>query len=75
MHDGTEGRSGEKENQLQAYEYPALDDEPGYWTEKWAEFKRLLAKNWRESYVTEVICLTIAIWIFLIIGHYLFGWR
>lgn len=40
------------------YEYPALDAEPGYWAEKWwAEFKWRLAMSWRESYVTEVLCL------------------
>lgn len=31
------------------YEYPALDAEPGYWAEKWAEFKWRLAMSWRES--------------------------
>ena len=57
------------------YEYPALDAEPGYWAEKWAEFKWRLAKSWRESYVTEVLCLNMALWIIFIIGHHLLGWR
>ena len=42
-------------------EFPALDEPPRFWAEKWAEFKRLLRLSWDESSARGTLALSAAL--------------
>lgn len=45
------------------YEHPALEMEPGYWAERWAEFKRLFSLSWNDGYKKETFILSSTVFV------------
>lgn len=57
--------SGASERRDAPFEYPALEEVPGYWAGRWAEFKRLWLQSWYQTGTRETLALSAAL---IIIG-------
>lgn len=66
--------SERRRGRVGAYEHPALDAEPGYWNGRWAEFKRLAARSWKQNGAREGVILGLLMILIGIVGGPLFGW-
>lgn len=55
------GKRGPAVDRRGPYEFPALDEPPRFWAEKWAEFKRLLRLSWDESSARGTLALSAAL--------------
>ncbi len=64
-------RPGDLDGAPGAYEHPALDDGPGYWAERWTEFKRLFAQNWHENGTKERVYLCVAVIVVVFVWEFL----
>ncbi|GLB65187.1 hypothetical protein NCCP2495_30670 [Dietzia sp. NCCP-2495] len=58
-----EGREtlGQSEDRGVPYEYPSLDEQPGYWARWWVEFKKRLRQSWDNDPVSRVTLILSAI--------------
>ena len=55
-------------------EFPALDEQQGYWARWWAEFKRLARKDWEEGDTRPTLILAAAIFVVGFFGVTFLDW-
>ena len=69
-----EWRSGPPESLSGPYEYPALDDAPGFWAGRWAEFKRLfILLAWKNDHSRSVLIVGSVVFVLTALWGLLFS--
>lgn len=53
------------ENRRVPYEYPSLEEEPGYWAGRWVEFKRIWRLSWKPPETRITMALSV---IMIVVG-------